>query len=87
MKANVLTLRDQIDDAVAAYEAIIKQYPRTEHSAEAYYQMGVIDYHTHRNSESGDGEPQGGSPRTGWDNRGRTGWRYGKDPLPPQQSP
>ena len=52
MKANVLTLRDQIDDAVAAYEAIIKQYPRTEHSAEAYYQMGVIDYHTHRNSES-----------------------------------
>ncbi|MBK35521.1 MAG: hypothetical protein CME26_08325 [Gemmatimonadetes bacterium] len=52
MKANVLTLRDQIDEAVAAYEAIIKQYPRTEHSAEAYYQLGVIDYRTHGDSEA-----------------------------------
>jgi TonB family protein len=52
MKANVLTLRSQIDDAIVAYEAIIKQYPRTEHSAEAYYQLGVIDYRTRRDSES-----------------------------------
>ncbi len=52
MKANVFTLRGQIEDAVDAYNAIIKQYPRTEHSAEAYYQMGLIDYRTLGDSEA-----------------------------------
>jgi tetratricopeptide (TPR) repeat protein len=49
--ANVHRLTGDVDGALLAYEKIISDNPRTEESAEAYYQMGVIEHDVRKNIE------------------------------------
>lgn len=49
--ANVYRLNGDIDGALDAYNEIIKQNPRTETSAEAYYQIALIEHQVRRNNE------------------------------------
>lgn len=49
--ANVYRLTGDIDGAQEAYERIIAQNPRTETSAEAYYQIASIEREVRRNNE------------------------------------
>jgi tetratricopeptide (TPR) repeat protein len=49
--ANVYRLTGDVDAALTAYERIVKQNPRTETSAEAYYQIALIEHEVRRNNE------------------------------------
>lgn len=49
--ANLYRLRGDIDGALEAYSEIIKRNPRTETSAEAYYQIALIEHQVRRNNE------------------------------------
>jgi TolA-binding protein len=42
-QANVHTLKGDLKTAIQDYEEIVEDFPRSAHSAEAYYQMGVIE--------------------------------------------
>ena len=49
--ANVYRLTGDVDGALEAYDRIIKRNPRTETSAEAYYQIAMIEHEVRRNNE------------------------------------
>jgi tetratricopeptide (TPR) repeat protein len=51
MIANVYRRIGQVDKAQATYEKVIKENQRTEESAEAYYQIALIEHQVRRNNE------------------------------------
>jgi TolA-binding protein len=50
-QANVYRLMDRLDEAFAVYEEVIKRFPRSDESAEAYYRMGRIEQKLRRDRE------------------------------------
>jgi outer membrane protein assembly factor BamD (BamD/ComL family) len=50
--ANVYRLTDDTDGSLAAYKKIITDNPRTEESAESYYQIALIEHQIRRNNEA-----------------------------------
>jgi TolA-binding protein len=50
-QANAYRLMGRLDEAFATYEDVIKRFPRSDDSAEAYYRMGLIEQKQHSDME------------------------------------
>ena len=51
MQARVHRIKNNLAVAEDIYEAVIQKYPRSKYSADAYYRMGLIAQHTHKDIE------------------------------------
>ena len=50
-QANVHALMGDLQRAMAEYEEVVEDFPRSDHSAEAYYQMGLIEQRQRKDLE------------------------------------
>lgn len=51
-QANVFRLKEQYGTSEDTYQNVIKKYPRSKYSAEAYYRLGLISQQVHKDLET-----------------------------------